>query len=88
MRRRHDLEHWHVKDRQRYRYYRCSPAARVGKAACKGHSVPMDRLVRFGQLMRTNITEGEVPFRQAYLRSLVEAVPVTIWSDVALDHDL
>lgn len=35
-----------------------------------------DKLARFGQLMRSNITEGEVPFRKAYLRSLIDAVEV------------
>ena len=35
-----------------------------------------DRIARFGQLMRTNITEGTVPFRKAYLRSLIDAVEV------------
>lgn len=35
-----------------------------------------DRIARFGQLMRTNITEGAVPFRKAYLRSLINAVEV------------
>lgn len=30
----------------------------------------------FGQLMRSNITEGAVPFRKAYLRSLIDAVEV------------
>ena len=35
-----------------------------------------DRIARFGQLMRTNITEGAVPFRKAYLRSLIDAVEV------------
>lgn len=28
----------------RYRYYTCSTCARVGKTACRGRSVPMDRL--------------------------------------------
>lgn len=35
-----------------------------------------DKLARFGQLMRSNISEGEVPFRKAYLRSLIDAVEV------------
>ncbi|MDI4655454.1 hypothetical protein [Xanthobacter autotrophicus] len=35
-----------------------------------------DRITRFGQLMRTNITEGALPFRKAYLRSLIDAVEV------------
>lgn len=30
----------------------------------------------FGELMRANITEGAVPFRKAYLRSLIDAVEV------------
>ena len=35
-----------------------------------------DKLARLGQLMRSNITEGEVPFRKADLRSLIDAVEV------------
>ncbi len=35
-----------------------------------------DKIARFGTLMRQNITEGEIPFRKAYLRSLIEAVEV------------
>lgn len=35
-----------------------------------------DKIVRFGNLMRRNITKGEIPFRKAYLRSLIEAVEV------------
>lgn len=35
-----------------------------------------DKLVRFGQLMRSNITNGEVPFCNAHLRSLIDAVEV------------
>ncbi|HXW72306.1 MAG TPA: recombinase family protein [Methylocella sp.] len=35
-----------------------------------------DKIVCFGNLMRRNITEGEIPFRKAYLRSLIEAIEV------------
>lgn len=35
-----------------------------------------DKLARFGQLIRSTITEGEVPFRKAYLRSLIDAAEV------------
>jgi DNA invertase Pin-like site-specific DNA recombinase len=35
-----------------------------------------DKIARFGSLMRENITTGEIPFRKAYLRSLIEAVKV------------
>jgi site-specific DNA recombinase len=35
-----------------------------------------DKIARFGSLMRENITSGEIPFRKAYLRSLIEAVEV------------
>lgn len=45
------------------------------KGAAAGRLDP-DKLARFGQLMRSNITEGEVPFRKAYLRSLIDAVEV------------
>jgi len=34
------------------------------------------QVARFGQLMRSNITKGEVPFCKAYLRSLIDAVEV------------
>ena len=30
----------------RYRYYTCSTCARQGKSACKGRSIPMDKLDR------------------------------------------
>ena len=30
----------------RYRYYTCSTCARQGKTACKGRSIPMDKLDR------------------------------------------
>ena len=34
------------------------------------------KIARFGNLMRRNITEGTIPLRKAYLRSLIEAVEV------------
>lgn len=34
------------------------------------------KIARFGTLMRHNITQGDIPFRKAYLRSLIEAVEV------------
>jgi site-specific DNA recombinase len=37
-----------------YRYYSCSAAARMGKTACKGRSIPMDRL---DQLMTGQIAD-------------------------------
>lgn len=46
---------------------------RLGAAA--GRLDP-EKLARFGQLMRANITDGEVPFCKAYLRSLIDAVEV------------
>ncbi len=73
------------KSRRVYRYYSCSTSGRVGKSACMGRienqgaaasRLDPDKLVRFAQLMRSNITEGEVPFRKAYLRSLIDAVEV------------
>lgn len=36
----------------------------------------LDKLARFGQLIRSTITEGEVPFRKAYLRSLIDGAEV------------
>jgi site-specific DNA recombinase len=35
-----------------------------------------DKIARFGILMREKITKGEIPFRKAYLRSLIDAVEV------------
>ncbi len=35
-----------------------------------------DQIERFGAFMREKITEGETPFRKAYLRSIVEAIEV------------
>jgi site-specific DNA recombinase len=35
-----------------------------------------DKITRFGNLMRQKITEGDIPFRKAYLRSLIEAIEV------------
>jgi site-specific DNA recombinase len=37
-----------------YRYYSCSAAARMGKTACKGRSIPMDRL---DQLVTSHIVD-------------------------------
>ena len=37
-----------------YRYYSCSGAARMGKTACKGRSIPMDRL---DQLVTSHIAD-------------------------------
>jgi site-specific DNA recombinase len=35
-----------------------------------------DQIERFGSFMRERITEGETPFRKAYLRSIVDAIEV------------
>jgi hypothetical protein len=34
------------------------------------------RIERFGRLMRHNLTNGSVPFRKAYLRSIIDIVEV------------
>jgi site-specific DNA recombinase len=34
------------------------------------------KIERFGSLMRENITTGDIPFRKAYLRWLIDAVEV------------
>ena len=52
-----------------------SALERIANRGVAGRLDP-DRISRFGQLMRTNITEGAVPFRKAYLRSLIDAVEV------------
>jgi site-specific DNA recombinase len=48
------------------------------RIASQGPSARLDadKIARFGILMREKITEGEIPFRKAYLRSLIEAVEV------------
>jgi site-specific DNA recombinase len=45
------------------------------------HAVPIiqidpARIQRFGELMRHNLTNGSVPFRKAYLRSIIDTVEV------------
>ena len=45
------------------------------------HAVPIiqidpARIQRFGELMRHNLTIGSVPFRKAYLRSIIDTVEV------------
>jgi site-specific DNA recombinase len=45
------------------------------------HAVPVIqidpvRIQRFGELMRHNLTNGSVPFRKAYLRSIIDTVEV------------
>jgi site-specific DNA recombinase len=110
-----------------YRYYTCSNCATKGKTACKGRSIPMQKLdtlvtehlmerlfkpervaailahchpvarkmrqrskahsasqiqidpaliERFGHTMRENFSTGSVPFRKAYLRSLIDVIEV------------
>jgi site-specific DNA recombinase len=44
----------------------CSPVASIDRV----------NIERFGSLMRENITTGDVPFRKAYLRWLIDAVEV------------
>ncbi len=38
--------------------------------------IDRSKIERFGSLMRENITAGTIPFRKAYLRSLIDAVEV------------
>ena len=71
-----------------FRYYSCSTKRRQGDAGCRGRSIPMNRLdelvAEFGTLIRRNVTEGPVPFRKAWLRSIeVDADTVRIVSDKA-----
>ena len=53
-----------------------SALERIENQGAAASRLDPDKLARFGQLMRSNITEGEVPFRKAYLRSLIDAVEV------------
>jgi DNA invertase Pin-like site-specific DNA recombinase len=39
-------------------------------------TIPADVIERFGRAMRENITTGEVPFRKAYLRSVIDRIEV------------
>src|SRR5690606_8264932 len=38
--------------------------------------IPSDMVERFGRAMRENITTGEIPFRKAYLRSVIDRIEV------------
>jgi hypothetical protein len=51
---RHDTAHGNVENRTNYRYYSCSAAARMGKTACKGRSIPMNKL---DQLVTSHIAD-------------------------------
>ena len=53
-----------------------SALERIENQGAAASQLDPEKLARFGQLMRSNITEGEVPFRKAYLRSLIDAVEV------------
>ncbi|NJO54223.1 MAG: recombinase family protein [Bacteroidales bacterium] len=52
--------------------------ASLDRIKANGPSARLDAetIARFGALMRENITSGEIPFRKAYLRSLIDAVEV------------
>lgn len=53
-----------------------SALERIENQGAAASRLDLDKLVRFGQLMRSNITNGGIPFRKAYLRSLIDAVEV------------
>lgn len=53
-----------------------SALERIENQGAAASRLDPDKLARFGQLMRSNITEGEIPFRKAYLQSLIDAVEV------------
>jgi hypothetical protein len=40
------------------------------------HAIDAQAIERFGSLMRENIASGPIPFRKAYIRSVVERVEV------------
>lgn len=46
-------------------------SSQVGSA-----SLSPEAIVKFGRLMQKNITEGDIPFRKAYLRSLIDRIEV------------
>jgi site-specific DNA recombinase len=54
--------------------------ARIALERIKGQSpaasIDSARIDRFGSVMRENITTGDIPFRKAYLRWLIDAIEV------------
>jgi site-specific DNA recombinase len=42
----------------------------------KPHAFDAQAIERFGRLMRENITSGSIPFRKAYIKSVVDQVEV------------
>jgi hypothetical protein len=55
--------------------------AKAALERASSHAVPITqidpaRIERFGSLMRHNLTNGSVPFRKAYLRSIIDIVEV------------
>jgi DNA-binding CsgD family transcriptional regulator len=44
--------------------------------ACRPDQIDPARIEGFGRLMRHNLTNGSVPFRKAYLRSIIHVVEV------------
>ena len=47
---------------------------RIEKRGAAAGRLDPDKLAPFGQLMRSNVIDGEVPFRKGHLRSLIDAV--------------
>ncbi|HEY0233695.1 MAG TPA: recombinase family protein [Afipia sp.] len=68
-----------LKDRiVRLKAERDKASAALERIESRGPAVQFDtdKITRFGTLMRENITQGDIPFRKSYLRSLIEAVEV------------
>lgn len=42
----------------------------------KSHNIDDEAIERFGRLMRENIASGPIPFRKAYIKSVVDRVEV------------
>lgn len=49
---------------------------RIQVQAQPATEIPPEMIERFGQAMRENIANGEVPFRKAYLRSVIDRIEV------------
>lgn len=49
---------------------------RITEKATPAATIDPEALERFGRAMRENITMGEIPFRKAYIRSVVDRIEV------------
>ncbi len=49
---------------------------RLKASSASANTIDAESVERFGRVMRENVTSGDVPFRKAYLRSLIDRVEV------------